>query len=83
MHEVAGEPRPGGSTWQSLRRGAGSIETDYLNGEIVLLGRVHGIPTPANETVQALANELSRNGKGPGGVSVDDVLARIESRSPP
>ena len=33
-------PRPGaGSTWQSLARGAGSIEVDFLNGEIALLGR--------------------------------------------
>ena len=25
-----------------------SIEADYLNGEIVLLGRLHGVPTPVN-----------------------------------
>ena len=28
----------GGSSWQSLARGAGSIEAEFLNGEIVLLG---------------------------------------------
>lgn len=39
------------STWQSFARGAGS-EVDYLNGEIVLLGRLHGVPTPVNETLQ-------------------------------
>ena len=33
------------STWQSFRRGASS-EVDFLNGAIVLLGRVHGVPTP-------------------------------------
>ncbi|AVT36735.1 ketopantoate reductase family protein [Plantactinospora sp. BB1] len=49
---VAGQPRQGGSTWQSLARDAGSVETDYLNGEIVLLGRLHGVPTPANAAVQ-------------------------------
>ena len=44
--------RPGQqSTWQSFARGASS-EVDYLNGEIVLLGRLHGIPTPYNEAVQ-------------------------------
>ena len=32
------------STWQSLARGSG-VETDYLNGEIALLGRLHGVPT--------------------------------------
>ena len=39
VRPVNGEFRGGGSSWQSLARGTGSIETDYLNGEIVLLGR--------------------------------------------
>ncbi len=29
----------GGSSWQSLVRRTGNIEADWLNGEIVLLGR--------------------------------------------
>ena len=29
----------GGSSWQSIKRGTGNIEADYLNGEIVQLGR--------------------------------------------
>jgi 2-dehydropantoate 2-reductase len=49
---VDGQERSGGSTWQSLARGAGSAEADHLNGEIVLLGRLHGVPTPANAAVQ-------------------------------
>jgi 2-dehydropantoate 2-reductase len=42
------------STGQSLRRGT-TIETDFLNGEIVLLGRLHGIPTPVNIDIQRRA----------------------------
>lgn len=34
-----GSGRSGGSSWQSLSRGTGTIEADYLNGEIVLLGQ--------------------------------------------
>ncbi len=45
---VAGRPRTGGSSYQSLERRQGTIETDYLNGEICLLGRMSGVPTPAN-----------------------------------
>lgn len=41
------------STWQSFTRGASS-EVDYLNGEIVLLGRVHQVPTPVNARLQRL-----------------------------
>jgi 2-dehydropantoate 2-reductase len=41
MGEVKGVPRFASSTNQSLERGSGSVETDWLNGEIVLLGRLH------------------------------------------
>ncbi len=42
---------PGNSLRQSLNRGLAS-EIDYRAGEIVLLGRLHGVPTPANELVR-------------------------------
>jgi 2-dehydropantoate 2-reductase len=42
----------------------------------VLLGRLHGVPTPVNEALQRLANELARAGAAPGAVSEDD-LARL------
>lgn len=49
---VGGTARAGGSTWQSVARGLTSVETDYLNGEIALLGRLHGVPTPVNDALQ-------------------------------
>ena len=58
--------RRGSSTWQSLARGSGSIEADYLNGEIVLLGRLHGVPTPVNELLQRLANRWAAERRPPG-----------------
>ncbi|MEV4758001.1 2-dehydropantoate 2-reductase N-terminal domain-containing protein [Micromonospora sp. NPDC049559] len=61
VHPVRGHERAGGSTWQSLARGAGSVETDYLNGEIVLLGREHGVPTPANHAVQQAVRRALRD----------------------
>jgi len=74
MQPIAGRHRPGGSAWQSLARASGSIETDYLNGEIVLLGRLHGVPTPVNAMLQRLANEAARARSTPGGFSEDAVL---------
>jgi 2-dehydropantoate 2-reductase len=62
----------------SLRRGTGDIETDYLNGEIVLLGRIHGIPTPANELLQRLARELAATRHGPGAVRAAAILEHLE-----
>lgn len=64
----------GGSTWQSLSRGL-AMETDYLNGEIVLLGRLHGVPTPVNAAVQRLAHQAVANGWLPRSVPVDRLAA--------
>ena len=51
----AGDTFLGGSTWQSMMKGATSLETDYFNGEILLLARLHGLPAPANEFLQRYA----------------------------
>lgn len=67
--EIAGATRAGGSTWQSIKRGSKEIETDYLNGEIALLGRLHGVPTPANDKLQRLAAAFAREGRPPGSMS--------------
>ena len=77
MRPIAGSMRGGGSTWQSFARGTGSIETDHLNGEIVLLGRLHGVPTPVNALVQRLANDAARRRTPPGSMKADDVLALL------
>jgi len=72
-----GGRRGGGSSWQSLERGLGSIETDYLNGEIVLLGRLHGVPTPVNALVQRVAGEAARAKAAPGSYTASDLLAML------
>jgi 2-dehydropantoate 2-reductase len=84
LGKINGTARPGGSSWQSLRRHTGDIETDYLNGEIVLLGRMHAVPTPANELIQQLARECATGRRTPYSVSESDVLDRLDttSRSP-
>ncbi|MDQ1459190.1 MAG: 2-dehydropantoate 2-reductase [Actinomycetota bacterium] len=69
--------RGGGSTWQSLRRATGSLETDYLNGEIALLARLHGVACPANELLQTTANDAARRGLAPGSVRASDLLAQL------
>jgi 2-dehydropantoate 2-reductase len=74
---VSGARRGGGSSWQSLARGLGTIETDYLNGEIVLLGRLHGIPTPANALLQRMAAQAARSKAAPGSTSAEDLLALL------
>jgi 2-dehydropantoate 2-reductase len=76
LRPIGDEPRAGGSTWQSLTRGSG-VETDFLNGEIALLGRLHGVPTPANARIQALMADVVRRGLAPGSMSTADLLAAL------
>jgi 2-dehydropantoate 2-reductase len=73
-----GDTRGGGSSWQSLVRATGSIETDYLTGEIVLRGRLHGVATPVNSLLQRLANQLARERRPPGEWSEADVLSMLK-----
>jgi 2-dehydropantoate 2-reductase len=78
VQPVAGRPRGGGSTWQSLQRGAGQVEVDHLNGEVVLLGRLHGVPTPANALVQRQVNAAAREGQPPGLWDEAELLALLD-----
>jgi 2-dehydropantoate 2-reductase len=76
--EIQGRIRGGSSTWQSLRRGTGAVETDYLNGEISLLGRLHGVATPLNDALCRLADAHARRGGGPGELPLDDFLKELQ-----
>ncbi|MDQ1104942.1 ketopantoate reductase family protein [Nocardioides zeae] len=60
------------SPWQAFARGAGS-EVDFLNGEVALLGRLHGVPTPLNHALQTVLGRSAAQGEGPGVHSVGDV----------
>ena len=65
------------SSWQSLARHTGTIEVDELNGEIVLLGRLYGIPTPSNELLQRTAHRLAHRRAGPGTLAEHELLAQL------
>ncbi len=76
--DIPGVTRGGGSTWQSLARGTGTVETDYLAGEIVLLGREHGVPTPVNDTLQRVADDLARRRLPPGSVTIEALTLMVD-----
>ncbi len=79
MVELEGRPRVGGSSWQSIVRGTGNIESDYLNGEIVQLGRLHGVPTPANWVCQQLGHRMIRESLSVGHFQSKDVKKMVEA----
>lgn len=79
LRRIDGQRRVGSSGRQSLARQAGAIEVDYLNGEVVLLGRLHGVPTPVNALLQRLANRCARERRPPASMSPDEVLALLDA----
>ncbi|MBK5331562.1 MAG: hypothetical protein JJD93_06290 [Ilumatobacteraceae bacterium] len=68
-----GDTFVGGSTWQSLVKGATTLETDYFNGEILMLGRLHGVETPTNEFLQHYAARLLRGEMQAGSVTTEEL----------
>jgi 2-dehydropantoate 2-reductase len=55
---------PSNSTWQSLSRNTGNVETDFFNGEIVRLAHRHGSTAPINAALARAARSVVRNGLG-------------------
>ncbi len=80
---IRGAERRGGSSWQSLERRLGTIETDYLNGEIVRLGQLHGVATPVNAILQYLSQRIAHERKPPGSVNPDKILVALDLRQNP
>jgi 2-dehydropantoate 2-reductase len=71
------DPRaPRRSTWQSFARGVSS-EVDFLNGEIVLIARRHGLPAPLNERLQRVLGVSHRLGEPPETRHVSEVLSPV------
>jgi 2-dehydropantoate 2-reductase len=75
IRPIGSARRSGGSSWQSLERKTGAVESDYLNGEIVSLARLHAIPAPVNEALARLCTEMARDRAAPGSRSAEELLA--------
>jgi len=65
------------SSWQSLARGTGNIESAQLNGDVVTLGQMLGIPTPYNEILWHTASRMAANGEKPGKYTVDNLMSAV------
>ena len=76
--EVPGQTEAlGGSSWQSLARGTGDIETDYLNGEIALIARRLGIEAPINAGIARLARRAAADGQAPGAITAEALAGLL------
>jgi len=78
VRPVPGEPaQMGGSTWQSLARGTGDSEVDYLSGEISALAHRIGRTAPINAGLARLTRRAARTGARPGDLSPADLRREL------
>ena len=77
VREIHGVHRGGGSSWQSIARGLGTIEADALNGEIVRVGAEHGIPTPVNAVIRDRAVAAATARVAPNSIPAAELLAEL------
>ena len=73
-------PHTYSSMWQDLHLGRRAHEADFLNGDIVELGRKFGIPTPYNLMILEIVNRMFEKGIMPGLYSPDQLDDLIRSR---
>ena len=62
-------------------RGTGNTEAEQLNGDIVQLGKLLGIPTPYNEVLWQVADEMAAKKEKPGKYSVNDLMEMVRKKT--
>jgi len=67
-----------GSTWQSVARGR-PTEVEYLNGEIVRLGKELRVPVPLNELVVTLMQRVSAEQRYLSVREIEQAFARAQA----
>jgi ketopantoate reductase len=72
---TSGRGYGGNSTWQSIARSS-PLETDFINGEIVLAARLLGRTAPANEAIADRARRAWEHGQA-ATLGEDDLLATL------
>ena len=70
------DPQARSSMWEDLQRQR-KTEIDYLNGEIVTLGKEFSYPTPYNSSIIALINEAEEKQQGSPGMTADAIWQRF------
>jgi 2-dehydropantoate 2-reductase len=65
------------STWQSLARRQGSIETEFLNGELVRLAKILGRSAPVNEKLTQISQEMASSRQIPGKYTPHELASML------
>jgi len=73
------DPSARSSMWSDLTRRK-TTEIDDLNGEIVTLGRAHGVPTPLNVHIVSLIKAAEAAGAGSPGLTAAEIVGGVPAR---
>jgi 2-dehydropantoate 2-reductase len=74
-------PRTYSSMWQDLHLGRKAHEAEFLNGDIVAIGRKLGIPTPLNSTLLEIVDRMFAEALSPGLYNPDELHDLLRSRA--
>ncbi|MFC1974712.1 ketopantoate reductase family protein [Chloroflexota bacterium] len=65
------------STWQSLARKQGTVETEFLNGEVIRLAKKLGHQAPINEILLRISQEMAANHEPPGKYTPAQLMVQL------
>lgn len=68
------------STWTDLKLKRGETEAGYFNGEIILLGEKHYVPTPYNTMLLKIVETMAVEGVEPGLYTIEELKEEFEQR---
>lgn len=68
------------STWVDLKQRRGATEAGYFNGEIILLGEKHDVPTPYNATLLNIVETMAAEHIEPGKHRLEELAGMVEQR---
>lgn len=67
------------SMWVDVQRKRGKSEVPGINGQVQLLGRRFGVPTPVNAVLTRLIADMVEQGEQPGCYSLEEVEAFVQN----
>ena len=78
-YDLPAERRTYPSTWQDLRLQRQATEVDFLNGEIVRVGKDLGVRTPLNSVLMKLIHLAVEHKDAPGKYSPEEIRSLFEA----
>ncbi|QQS45987.1 MAG: 2-dehydropantoate 2-reductase [Acidobacteriota bacterium] len=68
------------STWMDLKQRRGETEASFFNGEIILLGEKHHLPTPYNTTLLQIVETMAAELAEPGKYMIEELADLVEQK---